>query len=426
MRTVKIGFLGMGNVGSGTYTILSDNADVITHREGIKYEVISALVRSKSKPRPGIPEALLTTNPSDVLDNPEVEIVAEFLGGVEPARTYILQALNNGKTVVTANKVVLSECWAELEACAKANSVGLYYEASVAGGIPIIRTLHTSMQANRIQKVMGIINGTTNYILSAMSQEGRSYADILAEAQRNGLAEPDPTLDVGGMDAAYKLSLLASIAFHAKIPVSYIYHEGITNITPEDIAVGKELGLTLKLLAIGKKENNQVEVRVHPTFIPNSHALASINGATNAVYLDCDALGELVLSGQGAGGLPTGSAVVSDIIFASQQTIHSYNTFKNNDNKPEVAFNNNWESEYYVSIKAPDRPGVLATIAGIFASNNVSIASMVQKRTGQTRVPVIFLTHQCHERSLKSAIESIGKVEGMDVTSMIRVEALGN
>ena len=424
MREVKIGFLGMGNVGSGAYRILRDNADVITHREGIKYTVVSALVRDKSKSRGDIPQQLLTTEPDDILCNPDIEIVAEFLGGVEPARTYILRAFENGKTVVTANKVVLANCWPELEASARKHGVGLYYEASVAGGIPIIRTLYSSMQANRITKVMGIINGTTNYILSAMSSQGRSYSEVLAEAQRIGLAEADPTLDVEGLDAAYKLSLLASIAFHAKVPMKHVYHEGITAITKQDIAIGKEMGLTLKLLAIGKKEEGQIQVRVHPTFIPDSHPLAAISGATNAVYLDCDALGELVLSGQGAGSMPTGSAVVSDIVYASQQQKHAYNTFKNDDNIPEISFNTNWESEYFVSVMAPDKPGILAAVAGIFAANNVSIASMVQKRTGEERVPVIFLTHRCRELNMKRAIEGIGGVEGLSVSGTIRVEAM--
>ena len=424
MKQVNIGFLGMGNVGSGAYRILRDNADIITHREGVKYTVTGALVRDKSKNRGDIPSELLTTDPDDILLNPDVDIVAEFLGGVEPARTYILKALNNGKTVVTANKVVLANCWPELEECARKNGVGIYCEASVAGGIPIIRTLYTSMQANRIKKVMGIINGTTNYILSAMSQQGKSYADVLSEAQRIGLAEPDPSLDVEGMDAAYKLSLLSSIAFHGKVPMEYVYHEGITKITQQDIAIGKEFGLTLKLLAIGKKENGKIEARVHPTFIPNSHPLASISGATNAVYLDCDALGELVLSGQGAGSMPTGSAVVSDIVYASKQAEPTYNTFKNDDNVSADCFNSNWISEYFISILAPDRPGVMATVAGIFAANDISIASMVQKRTGEEKVPVIFLTHRCHEQDMRKAIQSISKVEGLSVSSTIHVEAL--
>lgn len=424
MKEVKIGFLGMGNVGRGAYRILRDNADIITHREGVKYTVTGALVRDKSKSRGDIPNELLTTDPNDILSDPEVDIVAEFLGGVEPARTYILQALNNGKTVVTANKVVLANCWPELEECARANGVGIYCEASVAGGIPIIRTLYTAMQANRITKVMGIINGTTNYILSAMSQQGKSYSEVLSEAQSIGLAEPDPTLDVEGLDAAYKLSLLSSIAFHGKVPMKYVYHEGITKVSKQDIAVGKEMGLTLKLLAIGKKENDRIEARVHPTFIPNSHPLAAINGATNAVYLDCDALGELVLSGQGAGSLPTGSAVVSDIVYASKQSTPTYNTFKNDDNVSENCFNFNWESEYFISIMAPDRPGVMAAVAGVFAANNISIASMVQKRSGEPGVPVIFLTHICHELDMKRAIEQIGSLEGLSVSSCIRVEAL--
>lgn len=426
MQTVRIGFLGLGNVGGGVYEILKNNAGLIEHREGMRFEVVRALVRDKSKKRTAdIPEGLLTCNPDDVLNDPQIDIIAEFLGGVEPARTYILKALNNGKTVVTANKVVLAECWPELERAAKASGAGLYFEASVAGGIPVIRTLRESMQGNNIDKIMGIINGTTNYILTAMHKEGKTYAEVLKQAQSIGLAEPDPALDVEGMDAAYKLSILTSIAFHAKVPVQYVYKEGITKITPEDIESGKELGLTLKLLAIGKKRGTNIEVRVHPTFIPSSHPLASIDGATNAVYIHGDAVGELILSGQGAGALPTGSAVVSDIIYAAHQQGHRYNTFQNNEEaSKEVFFNFNWETEYYVSLTVPDMPGVLASIAAIFAKYDVSIASMVQKSTGAPKVPLIFLTHKCKELSLTQAVEDISKLKDVTVRGAIRVEGL--
>ena len=259
MKTVKIGFLGMGNVGSGAYEILQNNARLIEEREGLRLIVKRALVRSLNKARPGCADAgVLTTDPLDVLDDPEIEIVAEFLGGKEPAREYMLRALQNGKTVVTANKVALSQCWPELEKCAREHNAGLYFEASAAGGIPIIRTLISSMQANDIDRIMGIINGTTNYILSAMSKEGRDYAPVLADAQRLGLAEPDPTLDVEGMDAAFKLSILSSLAFHTRVPVDKVYVEGITNISSADIRLGQEFGLTLKLLAIGKKQDGHI------------------------------------------------------------------------------------------------------------------------------------------------------------------------
>ena len=423
MKTVKIGFLGMGNVGSGAYAILKNNAPLIEEREGLRIIVKRALVRSLNKARPNEIEAdILTTNPQDVLNDPEIEIIAEFLGGKEPAREYMLQALKNGKTVVTANKVALSQCWPELEECAREHNAGLYFEASAAGGIPIIRTLISSMQANDIDRIMGIINGTTNYILSAMSKDGRDYAPVLADAQRLGLAEPDPTLDVEGMDAAFKLSILSSLAFHTRVPVDKVYVEGITNIAGADIRLGQEFGLVLKLLAIGKKQDGHIEVRVHPTFIPEEHPLASIDGATNAVFIRGNAVGELMLSGQGAGGLPTGSAVVSDIIYAAHQDAHQYTTFPNIE-QSQASFSYNWETGFYVRLTCPDRPGVLAAIAGVFARYGVSIASMVQKpASNDDGVPLIFLTHSSKELSLKQAAEELAKMDQVKVNSIIRVE----
>lgn len=423
MKTVKIGFLGMGNVGSGAYAILKNNAPLIEEREGLRIIVKRALVRSLNKARPNeIETDILTTNPQDVLNDPEIEIIAEFLGGKEPAREYMLQALKNGKTVVTANKVALSQCWPELEECAREHNAGLYFEASAAGGIPIIRTLISSMQANDIDRIMGIINGTTNYILSAMSKDGRDYAPVLADAQRLGLAEPDPTLDVEGMDAAFKLSILSSLAFHTRVPVDKVYVEGITNIAGADIRLGQEFGLVLKLLAIGKKQDGHIEVRVHPTFIPEEHPLASIDGATNAVFIRGNAVGELMLSGQGAGGLPTGSAVVSDIIYAAHQDAHQYTTFPNIE-QSQASFNYNWETGFYVRLTCPDRPGVLAAIAGVFARYGVSIASMVQKpASNDDGVPLIFLTHSSKELSLKQAAEELAKLDQVKVNSIIRVE----
>lgn len=423
MKTVKIGFLGMGNVGSGAYAILKNNAPLIEEREGLRIIVKRALVRSLDKARPsGVETDILTTNPQDVLNDPEIEIIAEFLGGKEPAREYMLRALKNGKTVVTANKVALSQCWPELEECAREHNAGLYFEASAAGGIPIIRTLISSMQANDIDRIMGIINGTTNYILSAMSKDGRDYAPVLADAQRLGLAEPDPTLDVEGMDAAFKLSILSSLAFHTRVPVDKVYVEGITNIAGADIRLGQEFGLVLKLLAIGKKQDGHIEVRVHPTFIPEEHPLASIDGATNAVFIRGNAVGELMLSGQGAGGLPTGSAVVSDIIYAAHQDAHQYTTFPNIE-QSQASFSYNWETGFYVRLTCPDRPGVLAAIAGVFARYGVSIASMVQKpASNDDGVPLIFLTHSSKELSLKQAAEELAKLDQVKVNSIIRVE----
>lgn len=422
MRNITIGFLGLGNVGKGVYSILEQRREQFAHREGLSFTVKKALVRNLGIDR-GVPPELLTTRPEDITDDPSITMVCEFLGGVEPARTLILRALRNKKTVVTANKVVLATCWHELEAAARENGAGLYYEASVAGGIPVIRALQESMQGNRIEKLMGIINGTTNYILTRMADQGLTYCEALQEAQQQGLAEPDPTLDVQGTDAAYKLSILTSLAFHAKVPVEAVYCEGITNITPADIELGKKLGLTLKLLAIGKRQGNRLEVRVHPTFLPNTHPLAGVRGATNAVFLTGDAVGELMLSGQGAGSLPTGSAVVSDIVYAARQDAHRYNTFANLQ-KPsgEVSFNYDWESEYYVNLSAPDKPGVLAAIAAVFGKFNVSISSMMQLNEGGGEVPLVFLVHRCHELYFRQAVTEVSKIPGIRLLSALHVE----
>lgn len=277
-----------------------------------------------------------------MLNDPEIELVAEFLGGKEPAREYMLQALKNGKTVITANKVALAQCWPELEQCAREHNAGLYFEASAAGGIPIIRTLISSMQANDIDRIMGIINGTTNYILSAMSKEGRDYAPVLADAQRLGLAEPDPSLDVDGMDAAFKLSILSSLAFHTRVPVDKVYVEGITGISGADIRFGQEFGLTLKLLAICKKQDGHTEVRVHPTFIPEHPCL---NRRRHQRRIHSRQLCRGLMLSAGAGGLPTGSAVVSDLIYAAHTDVHQYTTFPNTP-QSQASFSYNWKPAF--------------------------------------------------------------------------------
>ena len=276
---IVIGFLGCGNVGSGVWRLLEGFGDDIEHRAGLRFRIKKVLVRSLSKARSiDFPEGVLTTDPDEVLNDPEISIVAEFLGGEEPANTLMHRALAAGKTVVTANKVAFALHWHELQKAAKEHGAGLYYEAAVCGAIPIIHSLEESLQANRIDKIYGIVNGTTNYILTRMSKEGSDYEAVLQDAQRLGLAEPDPAADVEGLDAAYKLSILASLAFHGRVPFEDVYIEGITRVNAEDIRCGQELGYTLKLLAIAKRDGMQVETRVHPTFIKSDNPLANVSG----------------------------------------------------------------------------------------------------------------------------------------------------
>jgi len=426
METVKIGLLGFGNVGTGVYKILQENGPEIAHREGLNIEIKKILVRDIHKRRSmDIDKAMFTNSIDDIINDPEISIVAEFIGGTEPAREYILKALEKGKTVVTANKEVLAKHWSELEKTARENGAGLYYEASVAGGIPVIKVFRESLQANRVYEIMGIINGTTNYILTKMSEEGRDFADILADAQKLGYAEPDPTSDIEGYDAMYKLSILASLGFHARIHLDSIYREGISGITVDDIKYGKELGFAVKLLAIAKKQGTNIEARVHPTFIPLDHPLASVRDSFNAIFVKGDSVGNLMLYGRGAGDLPTGSAIVSDIISACHQKgRHAYTTFYNGDKlSEEINIVTDWETEFFVRLTVRDKPGVLAKIAGIFGKHDVSMASVIQKGHSREEVPLIFVTHKAKELSMEKAINDIKCLDDViKVENVIRVE----
>ena len=378
------------------------------------------LVRSTGKLRGAdIPDSLLTTCAQDVLADPEIAIVMEFMGGEQPAASYMMRALEAGKTVVTANKMALATHWNELIRAAREHGAGLYFEASVCGAIPIIRAMCDSLQANRISSVTGIINGTTNYILSRMSSEGASYQAALSEAQRLGLAEPDPTADVEGFDAAYKLSILSSLAFHRHVPVESVYREGISGVTPEDVQFGREFGLTLKLLAVAKEENGRIQARVHPTFVPDSHPLASVGGAFNAVYVSGHACGEMMFYGRGAGDMPTASALVSDLTMAAKAKSHRLPAVFGD--AEDIA--DDWTCVHFVRMLATDEPGVLSELAGLFARHGVSIASMVQKgeRDAQGRVQIVFLTHRASECAVRAAISEMDEALGVQV-SIIRVE----
>ena len=424
MKEVVIGFLGCGNVGGGVWELLKGFAPEIVHRDHVSIRVKRVLVRDVTKARScSVPPELLTTDPADVLFDPEISLVAEFMGGEQPATEYMLTALKNGKTVVTANKVAVALNWHRLQAAAQQSRVGLYYEASVCGAIPIISTLMTPLQANRIDKLMGIINGTTNYILSRMYQYGEDYDLVLRDAQKLGLAEPNPASDVEGMDAAYKLSIMASLAFHARVPFKQVYREGITQVTAMDIACGKEMGYVLKLLAIAKRDGSTIEVRVHPTFLPKDHPLSRVDGSFNAVYLHGHACKEMMLQGRGAGDMPTASAVVGDILQAATAEVHVHPTFANTaEPDASLTFTDNWKTRFFIRVSASDAPGVLARVAGCFARENVSIATMMQKDAVENgRVPLIFITHAAPEQSMQAALRHL-EPEICRLESVIRVE----
>lgn len=409
MQTIRIGVLGFGTVGSGVIQILQQNADDIQTRTQSEIIIKSVLVRNLNAPREITGNFLLTDNPREILDDPEIDIIVEVMGGIEPARTYILEALGNGKNVITANKDLLALHGHELLDAAKEAKKDLYFEASVAGGIPIIAALKQSLSANRITTLIGIINGTTNYILSAMAEQGRDYAEVLAEAQKLGYAEADPSSDVDGLDAARKLSILASIAFNSRVTLSDVYVEGISRITREDIEYAKELGCTIKLLAIAKNQNEGVEVRVHPAILPKTHPLASVNGVFNAIYVVGDAVGETMFYGRGAGSLPTGSAVVSDII----QVIRNMETnatssinctcYLDRPLKTELDFT----TAFYIRLLVKDEPRVLATLALLFAEASISFASIIQKPRGHEEAEIVLVTHPCREGQLREALNSV-------------------
>ena len=384
MREIKIGVLGLGVVGSGTVRILQENADEISRRVGAKLTVKKIAVRSVDKARAvQVPREMLTDNPLEVIDDPEIEILAELIGGVEPAHEYVLRAIQSGKNIVTANKEMMAKAGHDLMEAAGAGKRDFYLEGSVAGGIPIVAAIKESLAANRIKQVIGIVNGTTNYILTKMTEEGADFNDVLREAQQKGYAETDPTSDVDGWDAQYKIAILSSMAFNSRVLVDDVSAQGIREVSARDIAVARELGYRIKLVAVAEQNESgdTMQVRVHPALLPLSHPLANVNGVFNAVLVRGDAVGEVMFYGPGAGSLPTGSAVVGDLV-AIGRNIKSGTTgrigctcFDAKKMLPIEAI----QTKFYVRVLAADRPKVLAAIAGVFGDNDVSIESVVQR-----------------------------------------------
>ncbi len=424
MKKVGIAILGLGVVGGGTYRILVGHRDFYAETQGIDLSVESVLEPEAAKLAAlEVPESKIALNIAEVVCNPDVNLIVECIGGTTAAKEYVLAALYAGKTVVTSNKELYCKFSHELERAAKRHNAGLYYEASCVGGVPIIRTLLDGVQANKISSMMGIINGTTNYILSKMTEEGVSYREALRSAQELGFAEANPEADVEGFDAAYKLSILASLAFHTKIPFTKVLREGITEVSEEDIERGRALGYTLKLLAIAKQSSHGIEVRVHPAFVKREHPLASVSGNNNAVFLTGDSVGELMLYGKGAGELPTASAVVSDIIYAATHTEHKYSPFKNMAAADKTTvFVSDFRSAYYMRLTVSDKTGVLSKIAAVFGRNHISILEMIQaEKAGSEEATIVIVTHETHEAAVRSAVAKLNASDIASVESVIRV-----
>ena len=419
MKEVVLGLLGLGNIGGGVWDLVREFGDETAKRTGVKLRIKKALVLDvKIHGGKEVPDEVLTTEKNDILEDPEIQIVCEFLGGEQPAASMMLRALENGKSVVTANKMALSLHFDELRAMARKTGAGLYYEASVGGAIPIINAIQSPLIANHIEQMMGIVNGTTNYILTRMAAEGAEYETVLKDAQRLGLAEPDPTADVEGYDAAYKLSIAGSLAFHTRVKVEDVYREGITKVSAEDIAFGREMGYVLKLLAIGKDNGDSIEARVHPVFLPADHPLARVDGSLNAVYLYGHSFKDMMLEGRGAGDAPTASAIVGDIIQAAQNITHPMPYLR--ENPLPVA--DDWQSKYFIRMKAKDAPGVLAEVAGLLGGEGISISTMMQKGAEPGgKATLILITHVAPEKAVQRAIKAFNP--GIcQVENMIRVE----
>ena len=380
-KEIKAALLGAGTVGGGVYKLVERRAAEMPDKVGAELKITKVLVKNLQKKREGIPTEVLTDDWEGIIHDPEISIVIELMGGVEPARTYILQALEAGKNVVTANKDLLAEHGQELMEAAERNHCDLCFEAAVGGGIPIIRPLKECLAGNEITEVMGIVNGTTNYILTKMTQEGWDFDDALKEAQRLGFAEADPTADVEGLDAGRKMAILASIAFHSRVTFKDVDVKGITKITAKDIQYAKEFGYTLKLLGVARNEEGKMEVGVSPMMIPSTHPLANVNDSFNAVFVHGDAVDDAMFQGRGAGEFPTASAVVGDLISVARDMQYDCcrrigcSCYKNLSMKPAGEARH----KYFLRLIVEDRTGILAGVAGVLGNNGVSINQVIQK-----------------------------------------------
>jgi len=432
MNEIKIALLGLGTVGSGVVKVLESHGAEMQARAGCRLVLRRVADPDLARAREGLDlgRLPLVGDANLVLDDPEVQIVIELVGGLEPARTFILKALASGKHVVTANKALLAHHGAEIFAEARRNRVMLGFEAAVAGGIPLIRAVKEGLPANRILSAFGIVNGTCNYILSKMTDEGRDFTEVLKEAQAKGYAEADPALDIEGLDSAHKLQILASLAFRTTVDLKDIYTEGISGVAGEDVVNARELGYRIKLLAIAKASDGSLEARVHPTMIPADSPMAAVAGVFNAVFVTGDNVGNLMFYGRGAGQLPTASAIWSDTLDIARRVAHGIPAL--DVDLPSVSERplplrpmDEIRSAYYLRVMAMDRPGVLAQVAGILGRHDISLVSVLQKgRAHGEAVPVVMMTHDARERDMRTALAGIDKLPVVaSRTTMIRVEA---
>jgi homoserine dehydrogenase len=420
---VRVGLLGCGNVGAALVGVLRARGASIEARTGIDLQLTRIAVRNLGKQRDvDVPAELLTTEPAAVVAADDVDVVVELIGGIEPARTLVLDALKAGKPVVTGNKELLANVGSELFAAAEVAGVDLLFEAAVAGGIPLIRPLRQSLVGERVRRIMGIVNGTTNFVLTKMSEEGAEYADALGEAQRLGYAERDPTADVEGFDAGAKAAIIATIAFGAGVVAGDVYHEGISGITADDIAFAHRLGYEVKLLAVAEQDDDgRIAVRVHPTMLPKAHPLATVRESFNAVFVEGDAVGQLMFYGRGAGGDPTASAVLGDLIDAAGNLHRGASGGLGTLPRAEIKPVDEARSEYYLNLEVLDLPGVLHAVSGVFAEHRVSIRSMEQEGLGD-EARLVFITHEATEAAIQSTLRDLRELDVVDrVTSMIRV-----
>jgi homoserine dehydrogenase len=424
-RMLRVGLLGCGTVGTAVTRLLHDHREDIARRAGCRLEVSKIAVRDPSKRREvPVHPSVFTADPMEVVDDPDIDIVCELMGGSEPAGSLILAAFDRDKPVVTANKELLSTRGRELFDASDAKGLDLYFEAAVGGGIPLVRPLKESLTAERLTSIIGIVNGTTNYVLTRMSENGMSFAEALSEAQRLGYAEADPTTDVDGHDAAAKCAILASIAFNARVVAGDVYREGIGRVTTEDIEFARRLGYVVKLLAIAELHEERVAARVHPAMIPSEHPLAAVRDAFNGVFVEGPNVGELMFYGRGAGGEPTATAVVGDLVTVARNLLTGARgvgctCFLERTIRPMSEM----EGQYYILLRVEDRPGVLAEIASVFGRNDVSIKSVWQEGTGAD-AQLVFITHRAREGLFQQAVTELGGVRAVEeVRSILRVEA---
>ena len=423
-KTLKVAMLGCGVVGSQVARLLIENKADLSTRAGANLELVSVAVRNPNAKNYGIKAELLTSDLKSIVSDPQIDLVIEVLGSIEPARELILTALQNGKSVITANKALLAKHGAELYAAADKANVDLYYEAAVAGAIPILRPLRESLVGDEVLKVMGIVNGTTNYILTKMDEKGAAFADALAEAQKLGFAEADPSADVEGGDAAAKAAILASLAFHSRVTDADVYKEGISKITATDVKVAKAMDLVIKLLAIADvTKDGEIAVRVHPALISRNHPLASVRDSFNAVFVESVSAGQMMFYGKGAGGEPTASAILGDLVAVARHRVSGGLGPRESDYaERKIAKIGQTKTRYLIRLNVADKPGVLESVAHVFASHQVSIQTVRQSGAGD-KAELIVMTHISSESALSETVKDLAKLDSVtDVASVLRVE----